>query len=105
KRSSGELYEINETANKKYTQLDIDYTYDKDEETLQLFQRSDQYSFYQKNIPIIIYFSALHPHNHPPEATICTNDFPMNVKRTKLVFHTAWEIANRDKKLENNLLK
>lgn len=105
KRSSGELYEINETANKKYTQLDIDYTYDKDEEPLQLFKRSDQYSFYQKNIPIIFYFSGLHPHYHTPEDTIDKIDFPMTVKRTKLVFHTAWEIANRDKKLENNLLK
>src|SRR5699024_11675948 len=70
KRSSGELYEINETANKKYTQLDIDYTYDKDEEPLQLFKRSDQYSLYQKNIPIIFYFSGLHTHYHIPEDTI-----------------------------------
>lgn len=104
-RSSKELFEINEAANEKYTQMEIDYIYDKDEEPMQLFKRSDQYSFYQKDIPIIFYFSGLHPHYHTPEDTIDKIDFPMLVKRSKLIFHTTWEVANREQRLQNDLKK
>lgn len=104
-RTSKELFEINELANKTYTDMEIDYMYDVEDEPMQLFKRSDQYNFVQKNIPVIFYFSGLHPHYHTPEDTIDKIDFPMMVKREKLVFHTAWELANRDNKLQNDLIK
>lgn len=104
-RSSKELAQINEEVNDKYTKINIDYTYDTDDEPMQLFKRSDQYNFYLKNIPIIFYMSGLHPHYHTPEDTIDKIDFPMMVKREKLIFHTTWEVANREKTLENDLVK
>lgn len=104
-RSSKELAQINEDVNEKYTKINIDYTYDTDDEPMQLFKRSDQYNFYLKNIPIIFYMSGLHPHYHTPEDTIDKIDFPMMVKREHLIFHTIWEVANREKTLENDLVK
>lgn len=99
KRTSNELFEINEEANRQFTQLEIDYMYDVEDEPMQLFRRSDQYSFAKHGIPVIFYFSGLHPHYHTPEDTIDKIDFPMMVKREHLVFHTAWEIANRENRL------
>ncbi|HZH54782.1 MAG TPA: M28 family peptidase, partial [Sphingobacteriaceae bacterium] len=61
--------------------------------------RSDHYNFARHGIPSIFYFSGLHPHYHTPEDTIDKIDFEMMVKRAKLVFHTAWELVNRERRI------
>jgi hypothetical protein len=96
---SSELHAINKKANDDYTQMELDYMYDDPKDPMRIYYRSDQYNFAKHKIPVIFYFSGLHPHYHTPEDTVDKIDFPMMVKREKLTFHTAWEIANRDKKL------
>jgi hypothetical protein len=46
----------------------------------------------------------LHPDYHTPADTYDKIDFPLMVKREKLAFYTAWQIANRENRLvvDNN---
>jgi len=96
---SSELHAINEKANDDFTQMELDYMYNDPKDQMRIYYRSDQYNFAKHGIPVIFYFSGLHPHYHTPEDTVDKIDFPMMVKREKLVFHTAWEVANRDQRL------
>jgi len=96
---SSELKTINENANAEYTHMELDYMYDDPKDPMRIYYRSDQYNFAKHGIPVIFYFSGLHPHYHTPEDTVDKINFEMLAKRARLVFHTAWEIANRDKRL------
>lgn len=96
---SSELKQITEASNKEYTQMEIDFTYDDPKDPMRLYYRSDHYNFAQKGIPSAFFFSGLHPDYHTPNDTVDKIDFPMMVKREKLVFHITWEIANRSQRL------
>lgn len=96
---SSELQAATEKANKEFVNINLDYTYNDPNEPMRLYYRSDHYNFAEKGIPSAFFFSGLHPHYHTPEDTVDKIDFPMMVKREKLIFYTAWEIANRDKRL------
>jgi len=95
-RIAPELKRIAERANQTYTQMELDHRYDDPKDPLRLYYRSDHYNFAQKGIPSAFFFSGLHPHYHTPEDTVDKIDFPMMVKREKLIFHTAWEVAHRE---------
>lgn len=96
---SSELKAVTEKANKNFVNIKLDYTYNDPNEPMRLYYRSDHYNFAEKGIPSAFFFSGLHPHYHTPEDTVDKIDFPMMVKREKLIFYTTWEIANRDKRL------
>lgn len=96
---SSELDSIARDANATYTHMELDTMYNDPNDAMRIYYRSDQYNFAKYGIPVIFFFSGLHPHYHTPEDTIDKIDFEMMAKRTRLVFHTAWEIANRDKRL------
>lgn len=96
---SSELHEIVWSVNERYTQLELDTTYNRPEDPQRLYYRSDHYNFARKGIPSVFFFSGLHPHYHTPEDTIEKIDFEMLVKRAQLVFHTAWELANRKNRI------
>ncbi|MCA5004505.1 M28 family peptidase [Sphingobacterium bovistauri] len=94
---STDLKPIVEKANSDI-KMKLDYDYDHPEEPMRLYYRSDHYNFAKNGIPSLFFFSGLHPHYHTPEDTVDKIDFPMMVKREKLIFNVTWEIANRDKK-------
>lgn len=95
---SSELQPMAEKANAEYTHMELDFGYNHPDEPMRLYYRSDHYNFAEKGIPSAFFFSGLHPHYHTPEDTVDKIDFPMMVKREKLLFHLTWEIANRDKR-------
>lgn len=96
---SSELNPIVEKANEQYTQMELDGTYNDPNDPQRLYYRSDHYNFAKKGIPSLFFFSGLHPHYHTTEDTVDKIDFPMMVKREKLIFHVTWDIANRDNRL------
>ncbi|MBK1441334.1 M28 family peptidase [Parapedobacter sp. ISTM3] len=96
---SSELKVINENANAEYTHMELDYMYDDPKDPMRIYYRSDQYNFAKHGIPVVFYFSGLHPDYHTPADTVDKINFEMLAKRARLAFHTAWEIANRDKRL------
>ncbi|MGK6351912.1 M28 family peptidase [Parapedobacter sp. DT-150] len=96
---SSELKVINEEANATYTHMELDYMYDDPKDPMRIYYRSDHYNFAKHGIPVVFYFSGLHPDYHTPTDTVEKINFEMLSKRARLAFHTAWEIANRDKRL------
>ncbi len=99
-RLSTELHEIGEEANKKFTKLELDYKYNAEDDPNRYYYRSDHYNFAEKGIPSVFYFNGTHADYHKSTDTVEKIDFEAMANRAKLVFHTAWEIANRDKRIE-----
>ena len=50
-------------------------------------------------VPVIFYFNGTHEDYHKPTDTPDKIEYNLLAKRTRLIFHTAWEIANREKRL------
>lgn len=96
---STELHELSEAVNKKYVGLDLDYTYNDENDPNRFYYRSDHYNFAKNNIPIIFYFNGTHADYHKPTDTPDKIDYPLLQKRAQLVFYTAWEVANRPTRL------
>lgn len=99
---SQELHDISEKVNKTYTNLELDYTYNDENDPNRYYYRSDHYNFAKKGIPIIFYFNGTHPDYHRPTDTIDKINFDIMEKRGKLVFFTAWELANRENRVKED---
>ncbi|MNK15883.1 Leupeptin-inactivating enzyme 1 precursor [compost metagenome] len=95
-RLSTDLHNINEEANKKYTKLALDYTFNDENDPNQFYYRSDHYNFAKKGIPIIFYFNGVHEDYHKPGDTPDKIEYDLLAKRAQLAFVTAWELANRE---------
>lgn len=94
-RLSSELHELSERVNKTFTGLELDYTYNDEDHPDRIYYRSDHWNFAKNNIPVIFYFNGVHKDYHKPTDTIEKINFEMLTKRTKLIFYTAWALANR----------
>ncbi|MCF6350379.1 MAG: M28 family metallopeptidase [Flavobacteriaceae bacterium] len=97
---STELHHISEAVNKKYTHLELDYKYNDENDPNRFYYRSDHYNFAKNGIPIIFYFNGVHDDYHKESDTVDKINFEILEKRTKLVFFTAWEIANREERIK-----
>ena len=97
---SSELHKVSEEANKKFVDLDLDYTFNDENDPNRFYYRSDHYNFAKKNIPVIFYFNGVHEDYHKASDTAEKINYELLTKRTKLIFHTAWEIANRTERLK-----
>ncbi len=95
---STELHELSEAVNAKYTKLDLDYTYNDENDPNRFYYRSDHYNFAKNNIPIIFYFNGVHADYHKMTDTPDKIRYDLLEKRARLVFLTAWEIANREER-------
>ncbi|WP_326983352.1 M28 family metallopeptidase [Chryseobacterium sp. MYb264] len=96
---SSELKVINEAANKKTNNLELNYKYDDPKDPEQLYYRSDHYNFAKNNVPVAFFFDGIHEDYHKPTDDVEKIDYPLLQKRTQLVFATAWEIANREARI------
>ncbi len=96
---STELHELSEEVNEKYTNITLDYTYNDLNDPNRFYYRSDHYNFAKNNVPIIFYFNGTHADYHRPTDTPDKINYDLLAKRAKLIFYTAWEIANRDERL------
>ena len=97
---SSELHEVSEEANKKFVNLDLDYTFNDENDPNRFYYRSDHYNFAKNNIPVIFYFNGVHEDYHKATDTPEKINYDLLTKRTKLIFYTAWEIANRTERLK-----
>lgn len=98
-RLSKELHFISEKINNTFSNLTLDYTYNDEDDPNKYYYRSDHYSFASMGIPSIFYFNGSHKDYHKPTDTREKINFPLLEKRTKLVFYTAWYLANMKNKL------
>lgn len=100
---STDLHKINESANAAYTKLALDYTYNDPDDPNRFYYRSDHYNFAEKGVPIIFYFNGVHDDYHQETDEISKINFDLLVKRAQLVFHTAWEVANRTERIKSDV--
>lgn len=96
---STDLHNISEEVNTKYTKVELDYTYNDENDPNRFYYRSDHYNFAKNNIPVIFYFNGTHDDYHKASDTPDKIEYDLLENRTRLVFHTAWEVANRDKRI------
>ena len=97
---SQELHDVSAATNKTYIGLNLDYTFNDENDPNRFYYRSDHYNFARKGIPVIFYFSGVHEDYHKATDEIDKIMFDKVETITRLVFHTAWEIANKPKRLE-----
>jgi Zn-dependent M28 family amino/carboxypeptidase len=100
---SSDLRPISEAANKKYIKMELDYKYNAPNDPERIYFRSDHYNFARKGVPIIFYFNGTHNDYHRPTDTPDKINYPLMAKRAKLVFYTAWDMANRDEMLKRDI--
>jgi hypothetical protein len=101
-RISNELHDISEQINKEYIGIELDYTFNAEDDPNRYYYRSDHYNFAKNNIPVIFYFNGTHEDYHKATDTIEKLDFEKIQKITRLIFLTAWELANRDERPKLN---
>ena len=97
---SKELHNLSEEINAKYTKINLDYTYNDENDPNRYYYRSDHYNFAKNNVPVIFYFNGTHADYHKPSDTPDKIQYDLLETRTRLVFYTAWEIANRDQRIK-----
>ena len=101
---SSELQVINEGVNNQYTHLVLDYKYDDPNDQNRIYYRSDHYNFAKLGVPILFYYDGmLQADYHKPTDTVEKIYWELYEKRVKMIFHTAWEIANRDEMLKRDI--
>ncbi|WP_008636449.1 M28 family peptidase [Bizionia argentinensis] len=102
-RISKELHFISEKVNNKFFKIDLDYTYNDDDDPNRFYFRSDHYRFALKNIPVIFYFNGEHEDYHQPSDTPDKIAYDLLAKRTQFIFTTAWYLANKENNLIHNV--
>jgi Peptidase family M28/PA domain len=100
---SSDLKPISESINKKYTNLELDYKYNDPKDPERIYYRSDHYNFARKGVPIIFYFNGTHKDYHKETDTVEKINWDLYEKRVRLIFYTAWEMANRDAMLKRDI--
>ncbi len=96
---STELHKLSEDVNARFTKLELDYRYNDEDDPNRFYYRSDHYNFAKNKIPIILYFNGTHADYHKTSDTPDKINYEVLAKRTQLIFYTAWEIANREKRI------
>lgn len=96
---STDLHNISEEANQKYAHVTLDYTFNDENDPNRFYFRSDHYNFAKNNVPVIFYFNGTHDDYHKPSDTPDKIEYDLLENRTRLVFYTAWELANRNDRI------
>lgn len=100
---SSDLRKITDSINNKYIKLNLDRKYNNLTDPNRYYYRSDHYNFAKKAVPVIFYFNGTHADYHKPTDTVDKINFDLMAKRLKLIFLTAWNIANRNDMLKRDM--
>ena len=107
-RLSKELHYLSEKVNNTFTKINLDYRYNAENDRNTYYTRSDHYNFAINGIPVIFYFNGEHADYHEITDTPDKINYQLLQNRTRLIFATAWQIANQEHTLvvdeENELL-
>jgi len=95
---STDLHNLSEkTAQTYLPEIQLDYKYNDKNDPNRFYYRSDHYNFAKNNIPVIFYFNGTHPDYHQPSDEVEKIHFEKMTKVARLIFATAWELANNEK--------
>lgn len=96
---SWDLHHINVAASALVPGLDLSYRYNDRDDKERFYYRSDHYNFAKYKIPVTFYFAGVHEDYHKPSDTPEKLNYTKLRNVARLVYLTAWELANRDEKL------
>lgn len=99
---SQDLHDVSEKVNQLYTNFNLDYRFNEEDDPNRFYYRSDHYNFAKNNVPVIFYFSGVHEDYHKSTDTVEKIDFEKTEKIARYVFLTAWELANREERIQLN---
>jgi len=97
---STRLHNINEESNFSHTKLSLDYRFNDPEDKNKFYYRSDHYNFAKNGVPVIFYFNGVHEDYHKESDEVEKISFAMLERRARLVFFTAWRLANMEGSLD-----
>jgi Zn-dependent M28 family amino/carboxypeptidase len=96
-RISTELHNILVGANESLSRpLRINYDMNDSTDPERIYYRSDHFSYAAKGIPIIFFFTGLHPDYHRVSDSIEKIDFEKMSHIAQLVYTIGWNVANLD---------
>jgi hypothetical protein len=96
---SSDLMKISDSINNSTMHLELDRRFNDPKDPNRFYYRSDHFNFAKHGVPVIFYFNGVHKDYHRPTDTVDKINFDLMTKRVKLVFYTAWAMANRDNML------
>ena len=96
---SVDLHNLSEQTNSESVNMTLDYRFNDKNDPNRFYYRSDHYNFAKNGIPIIFYFTGTHADYHQPSDTPDKIEYDLLEMRSRLIFYTAWNIANRDKRI------
>ena len=96
---SQDLHDLSEKTNSETINMELDYRFNAKDDPNRFYYRSDHYNFARFGIPIIFYFSGTHEDYHMPTDDPDKIEYDLLESRTRLIFYTAWNIANRDERI------
>lgn len=100
---SSDLTPVIDAVNHANVHLKLDRKYNDPNDPNRFYYRSDHYNFAEKGVPILFFFNGVHPDYHRPTDTPDKIHYNLMEKRAKLVFFTAWEMANREEMLKRDM--
>ena len=98
-RLSKELHYISEAINNELFNIDLDYRFNDENDHNNYYSRSDHYHFAKYDIPVIFYFNGEHEDYHQITDTPDKINYTLLEKRSRLIFATAWQLANQDERV------
>lgn len=100
---SSNLRPLTDSINKKYSHLQLDRRFNDLKDPNRYYYRSDHYNFAKNGIPVIFYFNGVHADYHRPTDTVDKINFELMAKRVRLIYYTAWEMANRNEMMKRDI--
>ncbi len=91
---SPDLHRINEEANAEGMQLELDYTFNDENDPNRFYYRSDHYNFAKNGVPVVFFFTGVHKDYHMTTDTPDKIMFPKLTKICKHVARLTWRLAN-----------
>ncbi|MEI2710828.1 MAG: M28 family peptidase [Chitinophagaceae bacterium] len=99
---SSDLLKITDSINTHF-KMELDRRYNDPKDPNRFYYRSDHYNFAKKGVPIIFYFNGVHKDYHRESDTVEKINFDVMEKRVRLIFTTAWVMADRENMLKRDL--
>jgi Zn-dependent M28 family amino/carboxypeptidase len=97
-RISTELHNTLVDANASLSRpLSINFEMNDPSDGERIYYRSDHFSYASKGIPIIFFFSGLHPDYHQVTDTVDKIDFDKMARIGQLVYEIGRRVANQDR--------
>ena len=94
---------ISDSINKRYANMEMDRRFNDPDDPNRFYYRSDHFNFAKHGVPVIFYFNGVHADYHQPTDTVDKINFDLMAKRNKLIFYTAWAMANRDSMVRRDI--